>query len=77
MAADALNDRQAVQTQAHSGLVLQKLLAAPISHAIVESGLDQIGGYVTEASAVVGLRTPAALLAAYGVDGAPEFADVV
>jgi hypothetical protein len=57
--------------------VLQKLLAAPISHAIVESGLDQIGGYVTEASAVVGLRTPADLLAAYGVDGAPEFADVV
>lgn len=57
--------------------MLQKLLAAPISHAIVESGLDQIGGYVTDASAVVGLRTPADLLAAYGVDAAPEFADVV
>jgi hypothetical protein len=57
--------------------VFQKLLAASISHAIVESGLDQIGGYVTEASAVVGLRTPADLLAAYGVDSAPEFADVV
>ncbi len=57
--------------------VLQKLLAAPISHAIVESGLDQIGGYVTEASAVVSLRTPAELLAEYGVDAAPDFADVV
>lgn len=57
--------------------MLQKLLASPVSHAIVESGLDQIGGYVTEASAVVGLRTPAELLAAYGVDGASEFADVV
>ncbi|TLH66907.1 hypothetical protein C1S80_06450 [Mycolicibacterium aubagnense] len=57
--------------------VLQKLLAAPISHAIVESGLDQIGGYVTEASAVVGLGTPVDLLAAYGVDAAPDFADVV
>ncbi|TDK84631.1 hypothetical protein [Mycolicibacterium mucogenicum] len=58
-------------------LVLQKLLAGPVSSAIVENGLDQIGGYVTEASAVVGLRTPADLLAAYGVDAAPDFADVV
>lgn len=57
--------------------VLQKLLAAPVSHSIVESGLDQTGGYVTEASAVVGLRTPADLLTAYGVDAAPDFADVV
>nr|WP_155910561.1 MULTISPECIES: hypothetical protein [unclassified Mycolicibacterium] len=53
------------------------MLAAPISHAIVESGLDQVGGYVTEASAVDSLRTPADLLAAYGVDAAPDFADVV
>lgn len=58
-------------------LVLQKLLAAPTASAIVENGLDQVGGYVTEASAVVGLRTPAELLAAYGVDAAPDFADVV
>ena len=58
-------------------LVLQKLLAASISSAIVENGLDQVGGYVTEASAVVGLRTPAELLAEYGVDAAPDFADVV
>ena len=58
-------------------LVLQKLLATPIASAIVENGLDQVGGYVTEASAVVGLRTPADLLAAYGVDAAPDFADVV
>ncbi len=57
--------------------VLQKLLAAPVSSAIVENGLDQVGGYVTEASAVVGLRTPAELLAAYGIDAAPDFADVV
>lgn len=57
--------------------VLQKLLATPLSSAIVENGLDQVGGYVTEASAVVGLRTPAQLLAEYGVDAAPEFADVV
>ncbi|WP_020102351.1 hypothetical protein [Mycobacterium sp. 360MFTsu5.1] len=57
--------------------VLQKLLAGPVSSAIVEDGLDQIGGYVTEASAVVGLRTPAELLAAYGIDAAPDFADVV
>jgi len=58
-------------------LVLQKLLAAPMASAIVENGLDQVGGYVTEASAVVGLRTPAELLTAYGVDAAPDFADVV
>ncbi|MFL0295097.1 hypothetical protein ACJH6J_29285 [Mycobacterium sp. SMC-18] len=57
--------------------VLQKLLATPVSSAIVENGLDQVGGYVTEASAVVGLRTPADLLAAYGIDAAPDFADVV
>ncbi|MED5815272.1 hypothetical protein VST63_23170 [Mycolicibacterium sp. 050232] len=58
-------------------LVLQKLLASPISSAIVETGEDQVGGFVTDARAAVGLRTPAELLAAYGVDGAPEFADVV
>lgn len=58
-------------------LVLQKLLAASVSSAIVEYGLDQVGGFVTDASAVVGLRTPADLLAAYGIDAAPDFADVV
>jgi len=58
-------------------LVLQKLLATPMASAIVENGLDQVGGYVTEASAVVGLRTPAELLAEYGIDAAPDFADVV
>lgn len=58
-------------------LVLQKLLAASVSSAIVDYGLDQVGGFVTDASAVVGLRTPAELLAAYGIDTAPDFADVV
>lgn len=77
MAADALNDRQATRTQVHRRLVLQKLLAAPMSHAIVESGLDQVGGMVAEASRALGLMTPAELLAAYGVDAAPEFVDVV
>lgn len=58
-------------------LVLQKLLATSVSSAIVDYGLDQVGGFVTDASAVVGLRTPAELLAAYGIDAAPDFADVV
>jgi hypothetical protein len=58
-------------------LVLQKLLPASVAAAIVESGYDQVGGYVAAASEVAGLRTPAALLAAYGVDAAAEFADVV
>lgn len=57
--------------------VLQKLLAAPVAAAIVETGSDQVGGLVTAASEVAGLRTPAQLLAAYGVEAAPEFADVV
>ncbi|MGE2837132.1 hypothetical protein [Mycobacterium sp. SMC-4] len=59
------------------GLVLQKLLTATLSSAIVETGDDQVGGYVTAASAVAGLRTPAQLLAAYGVDATPHFVDVV
>ena len=58
-------------------LVLQKLLTAPIASAILESGLDQVGGVVAEASKALGLLTPGELLAAYGVDAAPEFADVV
>lgn len=58
-------------------LVLQKLLTAPIAAAIVETGSDQVGGFVTAASAVAGLRTPADLLAAYGVDAIPPFVDVV
>lgn len=58
-------------------LVLQKLLAGPTASAIVETGHDQVGGFVTDARAVVGLRTPAELLAAYGIEGTPEFVDVV
>lgn len=58
-------------------LVLQKLLTADTAAAIVENGQDQVGGYVADASEVIALRTPADLLAAYGVDGSPEFADVV
>jgi hypothetical protein len=58
-------------------LVLQKLLAGPAAAAIVDTGADQVGGFVTAASAVVGLNTPAQLLAAYGVDAAPQFVDVV
>lgn len=58
-------------------LLLQKLLAAPASAAIVEAGSDQVGGYVAAASQAVALRTPSNLLAAYGIDGSPEFADVV
>jgi hypothetical protein len=58
-------------------LVLQKLLTSSIAAAIVESGSDQVGGYVAEASAAASLRTPADLLAAYGVDGSPQFIDVV
>jgi hypothetical protein len=58
-------------------LVLQKLLTATVASGIVEAGYDQAGGYVTAASEVLELRTPAQLLAAYGVQAAPEFADVV
>ncbi|MGX9789755.1 hypothetical protein [Mycobacterium sp. MMS18-G62] len=58
-------------------LVLQKLLTAPIAAAIVETGSEEVGGYVAEASAAASLRTPADLLAAHGVDGAPQFVDVV
>ena len=57
--------------------VLQKLLTASVAATIVETGSDQTGGLVTAASEVAGLRTPAELLAAYGVEAAPEFADVV
>jgi hypothetical protein len=58
-------------------VVLQKLLTGAVAAAIVERGSDHVGGYVTLASEVARLRTPRQLLAAYGVDGAPEFADVV
>jgi hypothetical protein len=58
-------------------IVLQKLLTATTAAAIVENGQDQVGGYVTMATEVSDLRTPADLLAAYGVDGAPDFVDVV
>lgn len=57
--------------------VLQKLLTASVAAAIVETGSDQVGGLVSAAAEVAGLRTPAELLAAYGVEAAPEFADVV
>lgn len=58
-------------------LVLQKLLNTPLASDIVQNGADQVGGYVTAASEVAGLRTPAEVLAAYGVEAAPEFVDVV
>jgi hypothetical protein len=58
-------------------LVLQKLLAPPVAAAIVEKGSDQVGGFVTPASEVAGLRTPAELLAAFGMNAAPQFTDVV
>jgi hypothetical protein len=59
-------------------LVLQKLLAAPVSNAIVEFGFDQVGPFVAAAAESVTLPGPRQrLLAAYGVDAAPEFADVV
>lgn len=58
-------------------LVLQKLLTAPVAAAIVESGADHTGGYVTAASEVSGLRTPSDILAAYGLSATPEFVDVV
>jgi hypothetical protein len=57
--------------------VLQKLLTAPIAAAIVEAGSDQVGSYVTAASAVADVRTPADLLAAYGVEATPQFVNVV
>lgn len=57
--------------------VLQKLLNSFAANAIVETGADQVGGFVTGAEAVISLKTPAELLAAYGVDGAPKFVDVV
>lgn len=58
-------------------MVFQKLLAAPAAKAIVETGYDRVGGLVVAAAEVTALSTPAELLAAYGVDAAPEFADVV
>ncbi|MFC7672719.1 hypothetical protein ACFQWH_06540 [Mycolicibacterium sp. GCM10028919] len=58
-------------------VVLQKLLTGSVAAAIVEAGSDHVGYYVTLASEVASLRTPTQLLAAYGVDGAPEFAGVV
>jgi hypothetical protein len=58
-------------------LVLQKLLNSALASAIVQNGSDQVGGYVTAASAVAALRTPAEVLRAYGIEAAPEFVDVV
>lgn len=58
-------------------LILQKLLTSSIATAIVETGDDQVGGYVTDASAAATLRTPAQVLSAYGIDAAPHFVDVV
>jgi hypothetical protein len=58
-------------------LVLQKLLTASAASAIVQNGADQVGGYVSAASALAALRTPAEVLAAHGVDATPEFVDVV
>ena len=62
-------------------VVLQKLLPSGLGGAIVERGYDQVGGIVVEAGSATSLRTPEALLAAYGFDQAasarPEFIDVV
>ena len=58
-------------------LLLQKLLTSSVAAAIVEAGSDQTGGYVAAASQAAALRTPADLLAAYGIHASPEFADVV
>lgn len=58
-------------------LVLQKLLNTTQATSIVQAGADQVGGYVSAASAVAGLRTPADVLAAHGIDASPEFVDVV
>lgn len=58
-------------------VVLQKLLTADLAGAIVEDGHDRVGGYVAVAADVADLRTPEALLRAYGYGQAPEFVDVV
>ena len=58
-------------------VVLQKLLHSDLAAAIVDDGFDRVGGYVTRAGDVADLRTPEALLRAYGVDQAPEYVDVV
>ena len=58
-------------------LILQKLLNSALSTAIVDTGDDQVGGYVSDAAAAANLQTPQQLLAAYGVEGAPQFVDVV
>lgn len=58
-------------------LILQKLLNSALATAIVDTGDDQVGGYVSDAAAAANLRTPQQLLASYGVEGAPQFVDVV
>lgn len=58
-------------------LVLQKLLSTRVAEAIVVRGVHEVGGLVTSAAAVAGLRSPGDLLAAHGVDVEQEFADVV
>jgi hypothetical protein len=58
-------------------MVLQKLLHTELASAIVDDGYDQVGGFVISAGDAVDLRTPEALLHAYGYDQAPEFVDVV
>jgi len=59
-------------------VVLQKLLTAGLAAAVVDRGHDRVGGYVTVADDVADLRTPQALLAAYGFEGqAPDYVDVV
>ncbi|HEX6150579.1 hypothetical protein [Nocardioides sp.] len=57
--------------------VLQKLLTSDLGSAIVEEGYDQVGGYVVDAGAAAGLRTPDALLAAHGFEAGGEYVDVV
>lgn len=61
-----------------SRIVLQKFLHSGMSQMVRERGYDQVGGFVTEASAAAVLRTPDAVRSAYGLadDGVP-FLDVV
>jgi hypothetical protein len=47
-------------------MVLQKLLHPGMAKLVLESGYDQVGGFVTDASAAAALRTPSQVNAAYG-----------
>ena len=49
-------------------VVLQKLLLPGMSELTLERGHDRVGGFVIEAAAGVGLRTPSAIREAYYLD---------